>query len=180
MIGSSYVYLTGPGLETAEDYGVSIAYDLWEAIDELSGTSRKDEPAGERGEADGSLPSRGIVVRTSGPISPDDETDISGNGRIIKFDHMSDVFRGIENDIKNTLRLAKADNTLMDDVEGSRRIAELEAGATLLGAKQGDVGLIRRLLLDSLKWLLKKVRDDGASAVINALIVAVTAWLSAT
>lgn len=62
--------------------------------------------------------------------------------------------------------------------EAQQRIAELEAGKILMNAEQADAGLIRRLLLPSLIWFAKKVRDESASALIKKLIALVTAFLS--
>jgi hypothetical protein len=151
MIGASYVSLTGFGLEMAEEYGNRIAYDLWEAIDDFQA-----EDAGE---------AAGTSTELSGPV--------------IIIDHMSEVFQGIEADIRETIRVVRSKNALMDDPEVAQKVAELEASHALIKAPQADSGLIRRLLVPTLLWLGKKMGDEAAKALISRLIAEVTKWLSA-
>ncbi|RYC17650.1 hypothetical protein [Ciceribacter ferrooxidans] len=151
MIGASYVSLTGFGLETAGEYGNSISYDLWEAIDDFHET----EPAG----------SEGGAVESSGPV--------------IVIDHMSEVFQGIEADIRETIRVVRSKNELMSDPDLAQKVAELEAGHALINAPQADSNLLRRLLVPTLLWLGKKMGDEAVKALISRLIAEVTKWLSA-
>jgi hypothetical protein len=151
MIGASYVSLTGFGLERAEEYGNSIAYDLWEAIDDFH--------------AAGTAEAAGTVIEASGPV--------------IAIDHMSEVFQGIEADIRETIRVVRSNNELMDDPEIAQKVAELEASSALMKAPQADSSLLRRLLIPTLLWLGKKMVDEAAKALISRLMAEVTKWLSA-
>jgi hypothetical protein len=150
MIGANYVSLTGFGLEEAEEYGNSIAYDLWEAIDDF----HKAEPV------------EAVV------------TPVGMSGQTIAIDPMSDVFQGIEADIRETIRAVRSQNELMSDPEVVQKIAELEAGHALIQAPQADSSLLRRLLIPTLLWLGKKIGDEAAKALISRLMAEVTKWLS--
>lgn len=151
MIGASFVSLTGFGLETAEEYGNSIAYDLWEAIDDFHAA----EP----------IEATGAALEATGPV--------------IIIDHMSEVFQGIEADVRETIRVVRSKNELMDDPEVAQKVTELEASHALMKAPQADSGLLRRLLIPTLLWLGKKLGDEAAKALVKRLIDEVTKWLLA-
>lgn len=152
MIGASYVSLTGFGLEKAEDYGNSIAYDLWEAIDDFH--------------------------KVDSSASPESGTEALGP--VVAIDHMSEVFQCIEADIRETIRVVRSKNELMNDPEVVQKVAELEAGHALIQAPQADSGLLRRLLVPTLVWLGKKMGDEAAKALVKRLLDEVTKWIAAS
>lgn len=151
MIGASYVSLTGFGLEAAEEHGDLIVYDLWDAIDDYHGAPE--------------LVSQTNIQEAEGPV--------------IAIDRMSDVFQGIEADIRETIRIVRSKNDLMGQAEVAQRISELEAANALMMAPQADASLVRRLLLPTLTWLGKKMGDEAAKALIKRLMDEITKWLSA-
>lgn len=154
--GGSYA-LTGKGLERAEEIANERAFDLYDLMKDGS----------DEGYVIGD-PDQGFVIGEPAPVL------------IIQIDHLSEAFKELDRELNARIQELRSDNELMVNggAEARQRIAELEAGKTLINAEQADAGLVQRLLLPSLTWFAKKVRDESASALIKKLIALVVAFLS--
>lgn len=159
--GGSY-HLTGYGLQEAERLAIERGTDVYELIDE------SEEQQSETDSYVIGDPDAGYVIGEPEATS------------IVKIDNLSEAFKELDRELHARILELRSNNELMMEggAEAQQHIAELEAGKILINAEQADAGLVRRLLLPSLTWFAKKVRDESASALIKKLIALVVAFLS--
>lgn len=103
---------------------------------------------------------------------------VVAQGRTVKLNRESSEFKEVETGLNTAIEELRADNMLMSDAEGGQHLAELEAGKVLIQAEQVNESLIKRVLLPSLTWTAKKIRDEGAVAIIKIGVTKLLAMLS--
>ena len=99
-------------------------------------------------------------------------------GRKVKLNRDSPDFREVETGLNTAIEELRSDNMLMSDAEGGQRLAELEAGKVLIQSEQVNESLIKRVLIPSLTWTAKKIRDEGAVSMIKIGVAKLIALLS--
>ncbi|MDX0849164.1 hypothetical protein GOD74_12155 [Sinorhizobium medicae] len=166
--GGAYA-LTGAGLDHAETIADARAADLYELIDEQSAMPISDDKGNTLVNEVGDR-----IVLDSDPLAHD------GSPAIIKVDYLSHAYKDLDRELQTRIQELRGDNALIagEGPEARQRLAELEAGKLLLSAGQAEIGLVQRLLLPSLSWFAKKVRDEGTSALIKKLIAMVETFLA--
>ncbi len=166
LSGEGSYSLTGRGLERAEEIADAQAADLYELISELGASPITDDKGNALVDDQGNK----IILFTGGPNSEDDAD-------IVTIDPLSQAFKELDEQMAITIRDLRGNNTLVENggAEASQRIAELEAGKALLRAEQADRHLVKRILLPTLSWLLKKVADETAKLGIQKIIVLIGA-----
>lgn len=158
------IKLTPTGLEFAEEYATRLGIDLDEAIDEHEAAKANDFADVDAAPLAAEL--KRLERRLS---SAPDEV------RVIVFH--DDEYRQLIETLKAAIKTVRANNELMDDSEGSRRVAELEAGHALLQGKEADVSLTRRLVLDPLAWLAKKIGTETVNTAAKTAVTWFFKWL---
>lgn len=96
----------------------------------------------------------------------------------MKLNRDSPDFREVETGLNTAIEELRSDNMLMSDAEGGQRLAELEAGKVLIQSEQVNESLIKRVLIPSLTWTAKKIRDEGAVSMIKIGVAKLIALLS--
>ncbi|CAN7151434.1 hypothetical protein [Rhizobium sp. LjRoot254] len=99
-------------------------------------------------------------------------------GRKMTLNRDSSDFREVETGLNTAIEELRSDNMLMSDAEGGQRLAELEAGKVLIQSEQVNENLIKRVLIPSLTWTAKKIRDEGAVSIIKIGVAKLIALLS--
>ncbi|RUW69602.1 MULTISPECIES: hypothetical protein [unclassified Mesorhizobium] len=152
--------ITPAGLEEAERIGLTRGIDIWTKIEDQVETE-------ELGEAYDHAQAADVV-----PTTKVEE--------VIGIDRLSDAYKNLDAQLRITIEELRGNNEInaIEGPEASRRLAELEAGNRLLQADRTDASLVRRVLLPSLTWFSKKVRDEAASALIKKLIAMIVAFLA--
>jgi hypothetical protein len=143
--GGMMVQITGSGLEVAEELCNRSGIDLYQEVDELNQIKS---------------PSTNFGV------------EIPASDRIVLLDHNSDPIKSIQEKVVEVFDAAKSSNSLSANNlnEAEQNIAELKAGHEIIKAHQAEIGLIQRLIVKPLKWLLSTVADTSLKELIKYLL----------
>ncbi|MHC2021474.1 hypothetical protein [Methylobacterium sp. CM6247] len=147
-LNGSTVSITGRGLEEVEDYLAQFGFgELNEEISKRDAEAQK---------------------------SNEETSEHEENAYIIKIDRTDEKFKQIDAQVANIIKELKNNNSVMSEYGaiGSQRIAEIEAGRVLMQAEQVNINLLERVLVDSLKWFMQKIKDEGVKTIINQAILA--------
>ena len=144
--------LTVRGLEEAEQHGRSKGVDLYDAIEEYSGNFT---------------------------MSASNSYDYEDNVGAQLVDGTSPQYLEIKKTLSEAIDKLKSQNEVIAEAgaAGSQKIAELEAGQRLLGGEQVNPGLAKRVMIPSLQWFLRRVRDDALGSLLKKLIDLLIAYL---
>jgi hypothetical protein len=96
--------------------------------------------------------------------------NIPETGRLVMLNRISPNYVEVEKKVRDTIQIIRSDNELMSSTDGAQRVAELEAGKALIQADQVNEGLVKRVLVPSLLWAARKMRDEASGTAIKILV----------
>jgi hypothetical protein len=120
---------------------------------------------------------RAEQIRAERGASSGEQEYVPASDRFVTIDHNSTEYKETEEALKATIEAVRGNNEYgeSDPDDREQRLAELEAGITLLRPLRVALEKIRSVLLPPLKYLGKKFADNAigalASAAVGALLL---------
>lgn len=114
------------------------------------------------------------------PIPVDDNTSglVPASDRTVQIDHNSNDYRSIDEGLQKLEKDISTFNDYPDETDKDQRIAELNAGRTLLKATRVRADAIFAVLYKLLTYISKKFSDNWIGAAATALLAAIGKFTS--
>lgn len=109
------------------------------------------------------------------PIS-DQAAEVPASDRSVKINHNSTEYVQAEAEIAELIELLRSTNDYGEPDDRAQRLAELEAGKTILNAPEARVSVLRAIFEYCLTAIAKKFADNVAGAIAKRILAFID-WL---